>query len=83
MFGGLAPGWKPKALVFEFDPDKNEWSQRKPFPLASHHIAFATLNDKIYAFGGFKLPDTGPAAWEPLRRSVSLATGRQKPGGVE
>jgi N-acetylneuraminic acid mutarotase len=66
VFAGLAPGWKPKALVFEFDPDKNEWSQKKPLPLASHHIAFATLNDKIYAFGGFKLPDAGPAAWEPL-----------------
>jgi N-acetylneuraminic acid mutarotase len=24
------------------------------------------MNDKIYAFGGFKLPDSGPPAWEPI-----------------
>ncbi len=66
VFAGLAPGWKPKAMVQEFDPAANAWSQKKPMPLASHHVAFATLNDKIYAFGGFKLPDSGPAAWEPI-----------------
>ncbi|HKF99332.1 MAG TPA: kelch repeat-containing protein [Xanthobacteraceae bacterium] len=66
VFAGLAPGWKPKAMVQEFDPAANAWSQKKPMPLASHHVAFASLNDKIYAFGGFKLPDSGPAAWEPI-----------------
>lgn len=66
VFAGLAPGWKPKALVFEFDPATNQWAQKKPMPMASHHVAFATLGDKIYAFGGFKLPDNAPAAWVPL-----------------
>src|SRR3954467_366462 len=66
VFAGLAPGWKPKAMVQEFDPGSNAWSEKKPMPLASHHVAFVTMNDKIYAFGGFKLPDSGPPAWEPI-----------------
>ncbi|MGP0090602.1 MAG: Kelch repeat-containing protein [Xanthobacteraceae bacterium] len=66
IFCGLAPGWKPKALVYEYDPATNKWTQRKPMALPSHHVAFATLNDKIYAFGGFKYPDAGPPAWQPI-----------------
>src|SRR5215470_13358295 len=69
VFAGLAPGWKPKAMVQEFDPAANSWTQKKPMPLASHHVAFATLNNKIYAFGGFKLPESGPAAWEPINNA--------------
>jgi N-acetylneuraminic acid mutarotase len=66
VFAGLAPGWKPKSLVYEYDPGSNQWTQKKPMALSSHHVAFASLNNKIYAFGGFKLPDSGPAAWEPI-----------------
>jgi len=66
VFCGLAPGWTPKALVYEYDPAGNKWTQKKPMQLPSHHVAFAVLNDKIYAFGGFNLPDSGPPAWRPL-----------------
>jgi N-acetylneuraminic acid mutarotase len=66
VFAGLAPGWKPKALVFEYDPAANKWAQKKPMPVASHHVAFAALNDKIYAFGGFSLPAGGPPQWVPV-----------------
>src|SRR5215210_5819916 len=66
VFAGLAPGWKPQAMVQEFDPAANAWEQKKPMPLASHHVAFASLDNKIYAFGGFKLPESGPPAWEPI-----------------
>src|SRR5689334_19427858 len=66
VFAGLAPGWKPKALVYEYDPAADKWTQKKPMPLPSHHVAFTTLNDKIYAFGGFKLPENGPPAWDPI-----------------
>jgi N-acetylneuraminic acid mutarotase len=66
VFAGLAPGWKPKAVVFEFDPAANKWTEKKPMALASHHVAFASDGGKIYAFGGFKLPEAGPPAWEPL-----------------
>jgi N-acetylneuraminic acid mutarotase len=66
VFAGLAPGWKPKSLVFEYDPGTNQWTKKRPMRLASHHVAFATLNDKIYAFGGFMLPQSGPPGWTPI-----------------
>jgi N-acetylneuraminic acid mutarotase len=66
VFGGLAPGWKPKALVYEYDPAANTWTKKKNMPLASHHVALAELNGKIYVFGGFKYPDSGPSAWQPV-----------------
>jgi N-acetylneuraminic acid mutarotase len=66
VFAGLAPGWKPKALVFEYDPATNQWGKKKPMKLATHHVAFASLNNKIYAFGGFTLPTSGPPAWTPV-----------------
>ena len=66
VFAGLAPGWKPKALVFEYDPASNQWTKKKPMRLASHHVAFTSLNDKIYAFGGFTLPEAGPPGWSPI-----------------
>jgi N-acetylneuraminic acid mutarotase len=69
VFAGLAPGWKPKAMVFEFDPASNQWSKKKPMRLATHHVAFASLNNKIYAFGGFQLPESGPAAWNPVNNA--------------
>jgi N-acetylneuraminic acid mutarotase len=66
VFAGLAPVWKPKALVFEYDPTANQWAKKKPMKLATHHVAFATLNNKIYAFGGFTYPESGAAAWNPI-----------------
>src|SRR5262249_32605280 len=66
VFCGLGPSWTPKALVYEYDPASNKWTQKKPMQLPSHHVAFVSLGDKIYAFGGFNLPDSGPPAWRPL-----------------
>jgi N-acetylneuraminic acid mutarotase len=66
VFAGLNPGWKPKALVYEYDPATDKWTKKKPMALASHHVAISELNGKIYAFGGFVLPATGPAAWQPV-----------------
>jgi Kelch motif protein len=69
VFAGLAPGWKPKAMVFEFDPASNQWAKKRPMRLPSHHVAFATLNNKIYAFGGFTSPESGPPAWNPINNA--------------
>jgi len=66
VFAGLAPGWKPKSLVYEYDPATDKWAKKKPMALASHHVAIAEHNGKIYAFGGFVLPASGPAAWQPV-----------------
>ncbi len=37
-FAGLAPGWKPKGLVYEYDPASDKWTKKKPMALASHHV---------------------------------------------
>ena len=66
VFAGLAPGWKPKAMVVEYDPASNAWTKKKPMQLPSHHVALASLNDKIYAFGGFAYPGSGPPGWTPV-----------------
>jgi N-acetylneuraminic acid mutarotase len=69
VFAGLAPGWKPKAMVLEYDPASNQWAKKRPMRLASHHVAFTTLNNKIYAFGGFTYPDSGAPAWNPVNNA--------------
>ena len=28
VFAGLAPGWKPKAMVYVFDPATDKWSKK-------------------------------------------------------
>jgi len=66
VFCGLAPGWKPTGMVYEFDPATDRWTKKKPMPLASHHVSFTEYRGKIYAFGGFAYPQSGPAAWVPI-----------------
>lgn len=69
LFGGLAPKFVPRGLVYEYDPANNVWTAKKPMPLPSHHLALAEYNGKIYSFGGFKLPASGEIAWEPIDNS--------------
>jgi N-acetylneuraminic acid mutarotase len=69
VFCGLAPGWKPKALVFEYDPASNQWTKKRAMRLPSHHVAFASVSNKIYAFGGFTLPEAGPPGWTPINNA--------------
>jgi len=59
VFCGLAPGWKPIGMVYEYDPSGDKWTKKKPMPLASHHVSFTEYKGKIYAFGGFVLPQSG------------------------
>src|SRR5216683_6336776 len=40
VFAGLIPVWKPKGLVYEYDPSTNQWAKKKPMALPSHHVAF-------------------------------------------
>src|SRR3979409_1288821 len=67
VFCGLAPGWKPIGMVYEYDPATDKWAKKKPMPLLSHHVAFTEYRGKIYAFGGFGLPAAGAEAWPPAR----------------
>jgi N-acetylneuraminic acid mutarotase len=66
VMGGLAPGWTPKGMVYEYDPDNDTWTKKKNMPLASHHVAVAELDGKIYMMGGFVRPAKGPTAWVPI-----------------
>lgn len=66
VFCGLAPGWKPIGMVYEYDPAADRWTKKKPMPLASHHVSLTEYRGKIYAFGGFVLPPSGPPAWVPI-----------------
>jgi N-acetylneuraminic acid mutarotase len=69
VFAGLAPVWKPMGMVYEYDPAANKWTKKKTMALPSHHVAFTTYRDKIYAFGGFVLPESGPPGWVPINNA--------------
>src|SRR5262249_51795754 len=66
VFAGLIPLWKPAGVVYEYDPTSDKWTKKKPMALPSHHVALASYNNKIYAFGGFVYPTSGGAAWVPI-----------------
>src|SRR6266480_6922215 len=33
VFCGLAPGWKPIGMVYEYDPATDGWTKKKPMPV--------------------------------------------------
>ena len=66
VFCGLAPGWKPIGMVYEYDPGADRWTKKNTMPLPAHHVSFTEYKGRIYAFGGFVLPQSGPAAWVPI-----------------
>ena len=65
VFAGLAPGFRPRSLVYEYDPATDRWTERRPMPTALHHVAFVAHGGKIYGFGGFTYPTAGPPGWVP------------------
>jgi N-acetylneuraminic acid mutarotase len=69
VFAGLIPLWHPAGIVYEYDPASNKWTKKKQMALPSHHVAFCEHDGKIYAFGGFVYPETGPAAWVPINNT--------------
>ena len=64
-----APIWTPIGLVYEYDPATDHWTKKKPMALPAHHVALTEYHGKIYAFGGFVAPQSGPAAWIPINNS--------------
>jgi N-acetylneuraminic acid mutarotase len=66
VFQGLKPVWQPVGMVYEYDPATDAWTKRKPMPRPSHHTALVELNGKVYFFGGFVLPESGPPSWVPI-----------------
>jgi N-acetylneuraminic acid mutarotase len=53
-------------MVYEYDAATDKWAKKKPMALPAHHVAFTEYKGKIYAFGGFVLPQSGPPAWVPI-----------------
>src|SRR5579863_5430853 len=47
VFAGLVPFWKPKGLVYEYDPATDHWTKKNPMALPSHHVAFTEYHGKI------------------------------------
>ncbi len=66
VMGGLAPGWTPQGMVYEYDPANDGWTKKRNMALLSHHVALAELDGKIYVLGGFTKPEKGPTAWVPI-----------------
>jgi N-acetylneuraminic acid mutarotase len=65
-FQGLLPGFRPAGLMYEYDPGADAWTKKKPMARPLHHAAAVPLNGKIYSFGGFVLPESGPPGWVPV-----------------
>ena len=66
VLGGLAPGSKPRGLVYEYTPATDQWIKKKLMPVAVHHAAVFGYDGKVYTFGGFVLPPSGSPALVPI-----------------
>jgi N-acetylneuraminic acid mutarotase len=71
VFAGLTelPQWHPRGYVYEYDPATNQWTKKRPMALPAHHVALLGYRGKIYAFGGFVAPPSGPSGWKPIDNS--------------
>ena len=53
VFCGLAPGWKPIGMVYEYDPASNTWgAARARMPSARSAMASGVYEGRIYVTGG-------------------------------
>src|SRR5438270_31789 len=52
VFCGLAPGWKPIGMVYEYDPATNSWRSRTALPTPRNHATAGVVNGKVYVIGG-------------------------------
>ncbi len=75
VFTGLIPVWKPAGVVYQYDPAANAWTKRKPMAHPLHHPAVSVLNGKVYFFGGFVLPESGPPGWVPINEAWEYTPG--------
>jgi hypothetical protein len=77
IIGGYARQRVDTAYHQVFDPDIKTWSLMAPIPFPCNHVALATIDGDIYAFGGFieqnRCPHskcyvyhTAQDVWEPI-----------------
>src|SRR3979490_494562 len=56
---GGTKGAEPFGVNEQYDPTADRWRTLAPMPRGIHHQALATVNGRIYAFGGFTAPAHG------------------------
>ncbi len=66
---GQLPGFKPAGLMYEYTPAGDAWVEKKPMPHPVHHGALAAHDGKMYLFGGFEAPRSGPPGWSPVNNA--------------
>ena len=74
---GLLPGFKPAGLLYEYDPARDSWSEKKVMPHPVHHAAVTAHNGKMYLFGGFDFPPPSgrrDGIRSPMRGSTTRRT---------
>ncbi|OGU55362.1 MAG: hypothetical protein A2V66_04095 [Ignavibacteria bacterium RBG_13_36_8] len=54
VVAGLASQTQVTKHVYVYDPSTDTWSRAADFPFYRHHVAIASYNGKLYAFGGFQ-----------------------------
>jgi N-acetylneuraminic acid mutarotase len=65
VYGGQDMGNHAMGIFWRYDPAANQWEKLQGNPVPVHHGAVATVGNRFYVFGGFRLPDSGNSAWYP------------------
>jgi N-acetylneuraminic acid mutarotase len=53
VFGGIAPGWKPKSYVYEYDPANDSWKALAPMPTRrGSPVAGAFIGNRLHLVSG-------------------------------
>ncbi len=53
--GGFTADGGASARFDLYDPQANRWVPGPPLPVALHHLAMATLGDRVYVAGGYTI----------------------------
>jgi len=69
VYGGQDPANKAMGIFWKFDPRTGQWTSLPSNPVPVHHGASASIGNKFYVFGGFRLPDTGKVGWYPENKA--------------
>ena len=80
VIAGYDANGQSTATVEVYDPRTNAWQKAAPLPIATNHNAAATVNGRLYAFGGTSsrafVYDAGRDAW------TEVASMRHSHGGT-
>jgi len=67
VMGGLAPGWKPRGLVYEYDPAANQWTKKKPMALLFSSRGGNRTERQGLCFRWLHSPSVRPTGLGPYR----------------